>query len=305
MPEGTSMSAMQLFINYRRDTDLLRAVLVQEYLTNAFTAEDGESPVRVFRDSGIRVGRAWPAELRSELAASDIVLVLIGPEWMGAKDQYERRRIDQPDDWVRLEIEYALENGKVVVPIAFGNELPKADGLPASIASLVDCQGALVHDATISRDLEPVYEEVRRHLSTSGVQPARPTPSRRLPYPEPPMKFKPAPISDEELALVVSEELTDWTVERGPARGKPELTGVELRRELTFPRFRDVVPFVSIIADFAQKSNHHPRWENIFKTLTISLSTWDIGHQVSILDIVFASFCDKAYRDYLQTLDAS
>lgn len=296
------VSPLRLFINYRRDTDLLRAVLVQQFLTTAFTTDYGESAVRVFLDSGMRLGREWPAELRAELAAADIVLALVGPKWLGAKDAAQRRRIDQPDDWVRLEIEYALEHDKIIIPISFAKKLPSPDGLPPSIAGFVSWQSAQVDDATISRDLEPVYAEIRRHLSALGPVSAQPTSSKRLPYPDPPMKLKPAPISPDELALIVAEELSDWTVERGPVPGKPEVIGVQLQREMTFPRFRDVLPYMAIIADFAEKANHHPCWENIFKTLTIKLSTWDIGHQVSILDIVLASYCDKAYLEYVASL---
>jgi pterin-4a-carbinolamine dehydratase len=159
-----------------------------------------------------------------------------------------------------------------------------------------------VHDATISRDLEPVYQEIRRHLSSAAPAPAQPTAERRLPYPNPPMKFKPAPIAGDELALVVAEELTEWSIQTGPVPGKPGVTGVELHRDLQFPRFRDVLPYMAIVADFAQKANHHPRWENIFRTLSINLTTWDIGHQVSILDVVLAAYCDRAYLQYIDSL---
>jgi pterin-4a-carbinolamine dehydratase len=287
------MAEANVFVSYRRDSDLLRASLVASQISHALPE------VKVFRDIRMRLGEKWPVALNDALQAADVVLVLIGPGWLGAKDQFERRRIDQPDDWVRLEIETALNKGKVVIPIAFEESLPPAEALPKSIAPLVDCQAAIVRDVSIERDLEPVLSAIQQVARGSSGIDLTPGQGGTLPYPQPPMKFPPAPIDNEELELILSEELPEWSIRKRPVRGKPELDGVYLHRELTFKRFSHVIPFMTTVADFADKANHHPQWENIFRTLSIDLTTWDIEHRISSLDLMLASFIDRMYRRYL------
>ena len=261
------MAPLRIFISYRRDSDLLRASLVVNQLENAFNRRH-EPRIRIFRDTRLPVGQQWPNEIQEELKAADIVMVLIGPGWLGAKDQFERRRIDQPDDWVRKEIELALHGAKSVIPIAFEESLPPREALPQSIAPLVDWQAAVVRDETLESDLEPVLSEVQQILRGRFPSGAAQK-GGRLPYPRPPMKFPPAPMPEADLALVVVEELPMWDVVKGPVEGKPGLVGVELHRDFKFRRFSDVVPFMSTVADFADKANHHPRWENVYKTLSV------------------------------------
>ena len=43
---------------------------------------------------------------------------------------------------------------------------------------------------------------------------------------------------------------------------------------------------------------HHPRWENIWKTVKVYLTTWDIGHRISDRDIQLARYLDQAYSDF-------
>jgi pterin-4a-carbinolamine dehydratase len=46
-----------------------------------------------------------------------------------------------------------------------------------------------------------------------------------------------------------------------------------------------------------QKAQHHPRWENQWRTVTVYLSTWDIGYRVSALDIALARTLDALYEE--------
>ena len=293
------MTGPEVFVSYRRDSDLLRASAVTNQITSAFPA------ARVFRDTRMRAGETWPVELGAALERADVVLVLMGPGWLGAKDKYERRRIDQADDWVRREIETALANEKLVIPIAFEVDLPPAEALPEPLRPLLDHQAAMVRDVSLERDLEPVLSVIQQVAVGTEVAPEDRGRGGRLPYPEPPMRFPPAPIPEAELRMVVDEVLSDWSVRRSPVPGQPGSTGTYLHRQVIFRRFRDVIPFMTVVADFADKSNHHPQWENIFKTLTIDLTTWDIGHRISNLDMMLAAFVDRTYDEYLSAADAA
>jgi hypothetical protein len=99
------MTSVSIFISYRRDTDAARAVMLDSIISGTFNRDDGGQVVRVYRDTSERLGVPWPEELRERCSAADIVLVVIGPQWLEAKDGFARRRIDRPDDWVRQEIE--------------------------------------------------------------------------------------------------------------------------------------------------------------------------------------------------------
>ena len=290
---------MQVFVNYRRHSDLLRASLVGLQIQGAMERlRPGR--VSVFRDVEIRVGKRWPAEIRRQLAMSDVVMAVIGPHWLTADDEFGRRRIDCPDDWVRQELEFALEHGKALVPVVFGDVMPPPEALPDSLSPLVDLQAAFVEDATLERDLEPVYAELERIIAGSEGAQSDSAEGRQLPYPQPPMKLPPPAISDNELELLLSEDLPGWEVARSPVYGKPAETAVELRKEFSFKTFMDAIRFVSEVAEFADASNHHPRWENIFRTVIVHLTTWDIGHRVSVLDLKLAAYFDRKYAAYLE-----
>jgi pterin-4a-carbinolamine dehydratase len=85
---------------------------------------------------------------------------------------------------------------------------------------------------------------------------------------------------------------------KGDVPGAPRQIRVELHREFVFRSFLDVLAFMAEVGDFADKANHHPRWENIFRTLDVYLTTWDIGHRISQLDLQLAQYFDRAYEKY-------
>jgi pterin-4a-carbinolamine dehydratase len=290
---------VQVFVNYRRDSDRLRAMLVETQLKSA-VAQFRPHSLTVFRDNSIRLGQNWPQELRTQLDASDIVLAVIGPAWLSSQDEFGRRRIDQPDDWVRRELEVALDSDKAVVPVVFGQSLPPKEGLPPSLMRLHDVQAAFVTEITLERDLEPLHQEVIEVIDQSRTTLRSHPAGGQLPYPQPPMKLPPAPIPADDLESLLAEDLPDWRIVSGPAYAMPHLNAVELRREYKFGAFKDAIRFMSEVADFADEANHHPRWENIFRTLIVNLTTWDIGHKVSVLDIMFASYLDRKFRAYTE-----
>jgi pterin-4a-carbinolamine dehydratase len=121
------------------------------------------------------------------------------------------------------------------------------------------------------------------------------------PYPDPPLVVKPAPLSDDDIEIALKEMIPAWTVESNDG----DTPQVELFRQLTFRSFLDVLDFMSDIGRFCDQANHHPRWENIYRTLLIHLSTWDIGHRVSHLDLTLAAHMDKVFARYQATNGAN
>ena len=81
-----------------------------------------------------------------------MVLVVIGPNWLNAKDESGGRRLDNPDDFVAIEIAAALARGIRVIPVLVdGARMPKAGELPDLLKPLVRRQAAEVRHAHFGR----------------------------------------------------------------------------------------------------------------------------------------------------------
>ena len=75
--------------------------------------------------------------ITSAVESCDVLLALIGEDWLSISDAHGRRRLDDPDDFVRLEIEAALARNVRVIPILVGDAtMPRAEELPHSLARL-------------------------------------------------------------------------------------------------------------------------------------------------------------------------
>lgn len=132
-----------LFINYRRDDTHLAAKRLFEDLETTF------GPGVVYRDEqSIPPGVIWSENLRQKLEKSAAVFVLIGSEWEHLRDSNGRRRIDSPDDWVRIEIETALAENKRIFPIFINRAILKETDYPESIRAIHSYQAITLYDST-------------------------------------------------------------------------------------------------------------------------------------------------------------
>ena len=99
------------------------------------------------------------------MAACDVFLAVIGPNWLDAKDDSGRRRFDNPDDFVTIEIAAALARNIRVIPVLVdGARTPKADKLPDSVKPLVRRNAVEVRNAHFGRDAEALANKVREAL---------------------------------------------------------------------------------------------------------------------------------------------
>src|SRR4051812_24699103 len=101
----------EIFLSYRRDD----AQSAAGRLADALEAHFGDD--RVFRDREFAPGEDFVAAIRRGVESSTVLLVVIGRHWLDIADAQGRRRIDDPDDFVRLEIELALGARVGVVPV--------------------------------------------------------------------------------------------------------------------------------------------------------------------------------------------
>src|SRR5262252_9396042 len=120
--------AGKIFINYRRDDSPGTAGRLHDRLAQKFGRNN------LFMDvDHIPAGVDFTEYLHSQVVACDVFLAVIGPNWLDAKDDSGRRRFDNPDDFVTIEIAAALARNIRVIPVLVdGARTPKADKLPES-----------------------------------------------------------------------------------------------------------------------------------------------------------------------------
>lgn len=94
----------------------------------------------------MKAGETIEDTLRSATARSDAMLVLIGPDWATVTDSEGNKRLDDPQDPVRLEIELAMEQDKTrIIPVLLdGARMPDADDLPDSLKPLTEQEALMV-----------------------------------------------------------------------------------------------------------------------------------------------------------------
>ena len=131
----------KIFINYRREDSIGTAGRLRDRLAEAFGEEN------LFMDvDNIPAGVDFVADLNSQVAACRVFLAVIGPNWLDAKDESGVRRLDNPDDFVTIEIAAALARDIRVIPVLVDNaRMPKADKLPESdkaTCATQRCRGA-------------------------------------------------------------------------------------------------------------------------------------------------------------------
>jgi hypothetical protein len=154
---------VKIYLCYRRDDTAAQAGRLSDRLAAHFGAGG------VFRDiASISPGIDFVEALDAELRQCDVMLVLIGRRWLRVTDKDGRRRLDDPEDWIRVEIEKALELRIPVVPVLVdGATMPTVDELPPSLRGI-----AYRHAASLRPD--PDYhvdiDRLLRGLETLGKE---------------------------------------------------------------------------------------------------------------------------------------
>jgi hypothetical protein len=114
--------AAKVFISYRRDDSGDYAGRVHDRLEREFGSD------LLFMDvDAIPLGANFTKVLREEVAKCDVLLALIGANWLDARNEDGKRRLDNPSDYLRIEIATALQRDIPVIPILLERAtMPKA-----------------------------------------------------------------------------------------------------------------------------------------------------------------------------------
>jgi TIR domain len=132
-----------IFINYRRDDDAGFTQALYGRLEQAFPAE------RLFMDiDNIEPGLDFVQVLSDEVARCDVVIAVVGKNWLSVTDETGARRLDNPEDFVRIEIESALAHKKRVIPVLVNDaRMPRSTELPETMRAFARCNAVrLTHE---------------------------------------------------------------------------------------------------------------------------------------------------------------
>jgi hypothetical protein len=123
----------RIFISYRREETSYPAGWLFDRLADHF----GRG--QIFKDvDSIELGDDFVEKISTAVGSCDVLLALIGDRWLTITDEDGRRRLDDPNDFVRVELEAALARNVRVIPILVdGARVPRADEVPPSLAKLV------------------------------------------------------------------------------------------------------------------------------------------------------------------------
>ncbi len=166
-----------LFISYRRSDSQDVTGRIYDRLLAKFTQK------QVFKDvDSIPIGVSFPAHIKQMLGKTGVVLVIIGPNWLHAKDEHGNRRLDDPKDYVRLEIEIALRGSIPVVPVLVSNaRMPLESELPQSIQPLALRNGTAIRpDPDFNNDMVRLLAELDRLDKLLNAESGKP-PQPKLP----------------------------------------------------------------------------------------------------------------------------
>ena len=159
LPPGNKTGG--LFLSYRREDSQWAA----GRMADRFRSELGEDLVFLDVDA-IPLGANFSEEIERWLSECDFLLAIVGPGWLSAKSKAGNRRIDNPTDLVRLEIEKALRLGVPVIPVFLDEtKAIEAEDLPHSIAELTSRQAFWVRCKYFRSDMEDLVSRLRKVLN--------------------------------------------------------------------------------------------------------------------------------------------
>ncbi|MEM9953556.1 MAG: SUMF1/EgtB/PvdO family nonheme iron enzyme [Chloroflexota bacterium] len=157
----------KIFISYRRKDSRLVTNRIYDRFRDAFGKD------YVFKDvDTIPAGRDFRGVLREATAQCEVMLVIIGPDWLTITDKAGNRRLDKLNDFVRLEVETGLQrDDKLVIPVLIeGALMPSANDLPDTLKPLAYNNAFHVDDdPRFHRDMDTLIEIVRENITDTSV----------------------------------------------------------------------------------------------------------------------------------------
>ncbi len=144
-----------IFVNYRREDTAGHAGRLFDRLSNRF-------PDRVFMDiDTIEPGIDFVEIIHEAVGCCEVLIVMIGRDWLDLTDTTGRRRLDNPSDFVRLEVAEALKRNIRIIPVLVeGAMMPRPEDLPEDLGKLTRRNAIELSDARWAFDVERLIETI-------------------------------------------------------------------------------------------------------------------------------------------------
>jgi formylglycine-generating enzyme required for sulfatase activity len=153
----------RIFLSYRREDSRHQVGRLYDRLSARFGASD------VFKDvDSIPFGLDFRKVLTERVAECDVLIVVIGDKWLSVTGKSGSPRLDDPDDFVRIEVEAALSRNIPVIPVLVGDSsVPRAEELPESLREMAYRNGLHVRpDPDFRHDVERLIHGIEDTVST-------------------------------------------------------------------------------------------------------------------------------------------
>ena len=116
-------------------------------------------------------GVDYAEAIERRVGQADVLIVVIGPHWLAAADEHGQRRLDHPEDLVRMEVAAALKRSIPVVPVLVGGAaMPSASELPQKLQSLARRNAYELSDRRWDHDLAELTKHLRKVTSPRGLR---------------------------------------------------------------------------------------------------------------------------------------
>ena len=167
-----------VFISYRRDESAGYAGRIAD----SFVEHFGED--KVFRDlDSLEPGLDFAEAIERAIESSEVLLAVIGKNWLTATDTAGRKRLENPDDYVRTEISTALKRNIRVIPLLVQDaDMPSASELPDDLAPLSRRNAFEIHDSSWRDDIRRLVTALEGAIK--GDRPATPAEPGAVKQPE-------------------------------------------------------------------------------------------------------------------------
>ena len=161
MNMSRSAAPCRIFISYRHNEDGMAAGWLVERLAGHFGKD------QIFKDvDSIEPGDDFVKVIADAVGRCDVLLALIGREWLTITGDDGRRRLDNPQDFVRLEIEAGLKRDIRLIPVLIeGTPMPPVDQVPPSLAALVNRQALHFSAAHAEPEFDRLIKALDRTLA--------------------------------------------------------------------------------------------------------------------------------------------
>jgi DNA-binding beta-propeller fold protein YncE len=191
---STSVLDSRIFISYRHADSSAYAGRLYDRLKDRFGDE------RIFRDLEMDFGIDFVERIEDTVGSCVVMVVVIGPSWLDARDDAGNRRLDDVDDYVRVEVSTALSRSIRVIPVLVGDaKMPGKNDLPDALRPLARRNALQISDSRWDYDVGRLMQALDRVLKAHEEQVA----AQQAPAPTPEETPPPAPETPRPLAAPV------------------------------------------------------------------------------------------------------